>query len=830
MNNRIETLLSDGMKLASDIEAVGFEDSVNSIDDIHCLCSIDISNDKVYLFHDNPEFDNVGVFDPYDEKTYVIPERMGTLEEGIAFWEGVTGNNGLLIIHNARTYDEPVINKIWPDNKIDSNQYWDTFIQSKTQWFERPCPKGAKSAHGLKAYGIKSGVNKPEVTDWKTMDSFKLHRVIEDCKIQAYTYKMLEAEREYFLQEHNINFLSALKIENLYATECWKQERTGVKVDVEYYKKCIKDLDVKIEDLRIAVEPYLPPTIKGTGSKVSRKEMAELFGYNSRNIKETYVERKKDGEVQTVVVKPYFKPTINYTRVDKIDQYSGFNISYGESPTFIKKKDLTAWIKENHPETVPKDWDIEKVVKETTLLNKNTYTYFDVEETDTDIISGAFTRISIEGSTMSQSEVVKGFLIKLGWKDAEEWNLKTDAYDNKIKVEEETVVRWPPKAHPDNQMVKVIKKGGLLVSSPKLSEEDYDQLPEGIGKQIAQYNTYAHRRRFLENPKDPEEKGILSYVRPNGRIPAGVNNFNTRSGRASHRVWVNAPSESALYGEEIRKGVIPEDGYVFIGIDMKSAQLSIAAYYANNYEYYNTVASGREEDEDGNYLGESAHCVNARMFGMVSEQEWMDAREFQNHEILKSIGLRRKKSKGGSFAVIFGASGSKVGKTIGIPEREGHSRKEQFLRQMGLDNTIKVLSEYEDYYKYKRGFMLPLAFGYYLWNNSSHKSVNTIVQGFEALAQKLAIIRMSKELDRKNYDHTKCRRVMDYHDEALFEVLPQYADDVGRMYGQAYDWAANQIFEYHKRVPEDFANFGCPKFPIELDGGYKIGNNYYECH
>ena len=95
------------------------------------------------------------------------------------------------------------------------------------QWFERPCPKGAKSAHGLKAWGIKCGVNKPEVTDWSTMDAFKLHRVIEDCKIQAKTYLMLEKERKTLLEQYGIDFTPALKIEALYAAECAKQEIRG---------------------------------------------------------------------------------------------------------------------------------------------------------------------------------------------------------------------------------------------------------------------------------------------------------------------------------------------------------------------------------------------------------------------------------------------------------------------------------------------------------------------------------------------------------------------------------------------------------------------------
>lgn len=815
--------------LASDIEAVGFYDQVNSVEDIHCLCSIDVDTNEVILFHDHPEFDNVLVNDPYDNKQYQIPVRSGTLQQGIDFWIKATQAGSKLIIHNSQTYDRPVVDKIWPDNGISFEAYHDTYIQSKLQWYERPCPKGAKSAHGLKAWGIKCGVNKPEVTDWTTMDAFKLHRVIEDCKIQAKTYLMLEKERKYLLDTYGIDFTPALKIEALYAAECFKQEQRGLKIDVEHARKCIIDLDIKCEVLRQEIEPQLPPTIKGKGTKVSRSEMATLFGFDGSKVKDNYVQRKQNGEVVTVVEKPYFKPSMNFTNKEKTTCYYGFNISYGATPVFGKKKELTDWIKTNFPETKPKEWDIEKKEEVREILNKHTCDYFGVEPTDTDLICGAYTKVEITPSTMNQSDVVKGFLIRLGWSDAEDWNLKTDFNDDYIKVEKDTEVRWPEKAAPEHQMVKVVKKGEYMVSSPKLSDEDYEQLPEGLGKKVAEYNTYQHRRRFLENKDDPENKGLLSYVRPDGRIPAGVNNFATRSGRGAQRVWVNAPSDGALYGKEIRQCAIAEEGNVLIGVDMKSAQLSIAAYYANNWDYYNSVASGKEFEEDGTYVGQTAHCVNARMFGMVTEEQYQKALETQDKELIHYITLQRKGSKGGSFAVIFGASGKKVAKTIKIPEKEGNKRKDQFLNQMGLDTTIKSLGNFEKSYPYKSGFMLPLAFGYWLWNNSSHKSVNTIVQGFEALAQKLARVRFSKECERLGLSDV-CWVVLDVHDEQLIECKEDFSEQVGKLMGDCYTWAAEQIFKYHQKHPKQFANSNPPMFPIDLNGGYKVGKNYYECH
>lgn len=827
----INKLPFENLKLASDIEAKGFWEKVHTKEDIHCLASLDVDTEQLYLFHNYPEFDNVEVYDKHDGKMYTIPERTGTLEQGFRWWEKATLAGSKLIVHNARTYDEPITHKVDPESKIPYKAWHDTLNQSKRQWFERPTPRGCKGAHGLEAWGRRLGINKPPVTDWEHMDAYKLHRVIEDVRIQAGTYHKLEFERKTLLSKFGIDMSDSEFIEDMYATECSKQELHGALIDVEHYEKCVEELDELIEDLTHEIEPQLPFTVKGNSTKVSRKEIAEALGFNPDRVKDKFFQKKVSGEVVTVVEKPFCKPSTNFYRVVKQKMYSASSIEHGFTSKFKKKNELTKWIKENYPNTKPtKDWEIECEIEEMKFLNKNTCEYWEVDDMATDYIAGPYTRVSFEPSRMTQHEKVKGKLIREGWKYAEEWNLATDVYDNYIKVEEDTEVRWPPKAAPENQIVKLVPKGGLLVSSPKLSEDDYEQLPEGLGMKIAHYNTYVHRRRFLQNVKDPENKGLLSNVREDGRLPCGVNNFATRSGRGSQRVWVNAPSESALYGEKIRRGLIAGEGKKLVGVDMKSAQLSIAAYYANNSAYYNAVASGSEEDENKKYIGESAHCFNARAFGLVSHAEWQEARLHQQHDLLESIGLRRKKSKGGSFACIFGSGGEKMAVTLGIPKSQGNEKKDNFLREIGLDNVNKYLKEeVAARNKCRGGWYLPVAFGYWLWNNSHHKNLNTVVQGFEAVAQKLAVVRSAKSLAKAGLAD-KAHKVLDVHDEMLYECDEDVVDEVGKIVCEAYTWAATQIYKWHKKHPETFSNYGGPKFPIDLDGGYKVGNNYYEVH
>lgn len=647
----------------ADIEAKGFWESVHSLEDIWCLCSI-VEDGTIFLWHDYPEYDGVEVYDKDDNKTYTLPERSGSLIEGFRFWYKIGQAGGKLHVHNAMTYDKPIIEKVLPKCKIPTEAWVDTFIQSKVQFFDRSCPKGAKSAHGLKAMGIKSGVKKPDISDWTTMDAYKLHRVVEDVKIQQFTSKLLDGEKVK-LESLGIDLTEALKMEAEYAKVCHEQEVTGTLVNKEHIKSCIKQWDDRLEELTKMIEPLLPMTLKPKGQKVSKKTLAGLLGYDNSKIKEDFETVKRDGELVEVEVKPYYKPVTDFTNIEKTNCYSGFHITYGDSPEYVKKKDLTAWIKTNYPNTKTKEWEIEKEIKEKVLLNKYTCEYFAVEPEDTDIISGPHTRIEYVPSRMTQHEVVKGFLIKSGIKHVKEWNFKKDSEGSFVKAKEDMVVSYPPKKLPEFQLHYTVKKGDPIVSSPKMSEDDYEQLSDDNGLLVAEYNTTMHRRRFLSNPKDPENKGLLSYVREDGRIPARVNNFMTATGRSSHGVWVNPPGAGALYGQQVRECIVAPEGRVLVGADQRSAQLSIAAYYANNYEYYKAVAEGEEfkTDEKGNeilhpdtgkpwYIGESGHCVNARAFTLVSDEEWKRAVETQDQDLIHSIGLRRKKSKGGSFACM----------------------------------------------------------------------------------------------------------------------------------------------------------------------------------
>lgn len=825
----------------SDIEAIGFEDKINSIKDIHTICSIvddpETGEEVVLVFHDRPELCGQVVLDPYDNKEYTIPARAGELMDGFRMWYQVgQSDKGYLSVHNCFSYDKPVTEKVLPKCVIPKEKWEDTFIYSKIQYFDRPTPKGAKSAHGLQAYALRMGIHKPEITDFTKMDALMLHRVVEDCRTQKFTSQYLAKERQMCKDKLGIDFTEAYHMEVDYTITCHKQERYGAKVDLEHIHKCVAEWDTRLEELESLIEPMLPPTVKPQGAKVTRKEMAVALGYppqvTDKMVEPTEIVNR-GGEQVEVKIKPYYKPTTNWTTDKKSNSYSGFNISFGESPKFPKKKELTDWIKTNHPETKTSEWDIQKEEVVIKQLNSHTCKYFDIEPECVDLIGGAFTKVKFEDSKLTQHEIVKSVLIKSGVTWAEQWNLARDVNGDILKAEQDTIVTYPKKASPAAQMQIKIKKGEALVTSPKFGDKEMEQVKGELGNQIKTYNTMMHRRRYLKNDKDPENKGLLSYVREDGRVPAGVNNFGTATGRGSHRVIVNLPSDSALLGYEMRRCVIAAEGKELVGVDQKSSQLSIASFVTNNEQYYEAVASGIEfkNAEDGSqiYHGTSAHCLNARYFNLVTKDEWQEAIDTQNPELIHEIVLRRKKSKGLSFASLFGCGAKKLALMGGFTEQDAADKLKSFLDNIGLTGVIQFLEQCKTRYKRGSGFYIPSAFGYWIYCDGMHKAVNYLIQSIEAAVQKKAILLFEEKIVENSWEGM-VNKICDVHDEVLLEVNAGMGVEVGKVMCECYTEAGVLLRKYYEDNPHFYSGGGTPNITCDFAGGYAVGSNYAVCH
>lgn len=67
-------------------------------------------------------------------------------------------------------------------------------------------------------------------------------------------------------------------------------------------------------------------------------------------------------------------------------------------------------------------------------------------------------------------------------------------------------------------------------------------------------------------------------------------------------------------------------------------------------------------------------------------------------------------------------------------------------------------------------------------------------------------------------------------DEFLVECAEEQADVIGKLMCEAYKYASDECYKWHMKHQDLFPNNGTPIFAFNLDGGFKIGDNYLETH
>ena len=254
-----------------DIEANGLLPTITSL---HCAVAMTLDKKQVWRFesHQMKEF----------------CEFLDTVD----VWIG----------HNIIQYDIPAIKKVlgyeFKGKRVD------TLLMSRLQNPHRTAPFDAKNkkeamkVHGLYAWGVRVGIDKPEIEYWDTYNPEILHRCEEDVKINIETYHELrrEAEGQNWRDAHMLTF----KLwENL-----GRQEEAGWLLDQEYMRKSIRLLEHWIRKIDKVLVDKLPIVCD-------------------------ILETKKDGEYN-YVRKPFMKSGKYSASVEK--HYGDSNINFVAGP------------------------------------------------------------------------------------------------------------------------------------------------------------------------------------------------------------------------------------------------------------------------------------------------------------------------------------------------------------------------------------------------------------------------------------------------------------------------------------------------------------------
>lgn len=332
-------------------------------------------------------------------------------------------------------------------------------------------------------------------------------------------------------------------------------------------------------------------------------------------------------------------------------------------------------------------------------------------------------------------------------------------------------VGWIPTQYNINKKTKE-------VTSPKLTEDSFESIQDGVGQLVARRNILMHRRRTIENIDDPENKGILSHIRDDGRVAAEGLTCATPTGRTTHRGAVcNVPKADpkVVFGKEMRSlfRVLPP--YKMIGADLKAIEARVTAHWASLYdggEYWNIISSVPD-----------IHQYNADL-----------------------INNTRTVAKSFQYAIYYGARAPKLSRILGCTVAEAEIYIENFWDgnrgvKMIVDNLTKFFK--------KHGYIVGLD-GRKLYIRAEYKLLNTAIQSTAALIFKMWLNNANRELQKHDI---YCRQMLEYHDEGGWRC---HEDDVSFSI-PIIEKAANQVQEQLELY-----------VPIDCD--CKVGMNWSEVH
>src|SRR6056297_2315473 len=179
-----------------DCETDGLIDEVTKF---HCIGFTPVEKDdnRFFLFCDLEDLSN---YDQDQFKSECVDPIFFPTEDYLKLLNSpkTTG----ICLHNVLGYDLPVFRKLsgieydWRSINGRPVEIIDSLVWSQYLWPDREIPKGLKGAHGLEAWGVRTGIGKPQVQDWSEQPlSVYLHRMIEDIRINKAAYYMLLKEK-----------------------------------------------------------------------------------------------------------------------------------------------------------------------------------------------------------------------------------------------------------------------------------------------------------------------------------------------------------------------------------------------------------------------------------------------------------------------------------------------------------------------------------------------------------------------------------------------------------------------------------------------------------
>jgi DNA polymerase-1 len=257
-----------------------------------------------------------------------------------------------------------------------------------------------------------------------------------------------------------------------------------------------------------------------------------------------------------------------------------------------------------------------------------------------------------------------------------------------------------------------------------------------------------------------------------GRIHTSFNQHVAATGRlsSSNPNLQNIPIRSQR-GREIRKAFIPEEGYQLLAADYSQVELRVIASIAQD----EAMMEAFKNDED----------IHARTAKEIFDLDSID----------EVTGNQRRKAKEVNFGIPYGVSAYGLAQRLGIGNDEAKQMIDQyFTRFPGIQKYIDETKEFAKEHGYVKTLMGRRRYipdiNSRNWNVrgfAERTAINMPIQGTAADIIKLAMIRIDNMIED---EQLKSRMLLQVHDELVFEIADEEADElpkrIQQMMEQAY--------------------------------------------
>jgi len=333
-------------------------------------------------------------------------------------------------------------------------------------------------------------------------------------------------------------------------------------------------------------------------------------------------------------------------------------------------------------------------------------------------------------------------------------------------------VTWPePNFNSNPFIIRHLQRMGWVPKqftnkgNPQLTEWVMEEIGKTIPEAavLVEWDMVDRRIAMLQN--------WIGASRKDGRIGSKVWPIGTWTHRASHSNpnQAQVPANDKEYGREMRGLWRSADGYVLLGCDASGIQLRVLANYMGDSDYAQEVAHG------------DVHTRHLEVIG---------------------IGTRDN-AKTFLYAFLLGAGGARLGAIYGKGQKFGNQLKYNFLNKIEALGRCKRKWEKiskKGYIKGLDGRIVPVSDSYYV--------LAALLQNGETVIMRRAMILLA---DRSK--HLDWKLVGWIHDEIQMEVLPEHAEELGKICKQSIIDAGTQL------------NLKC-----DLDAEYKIGQSWADTH